>query len=333
LTFCCCVGIISSAQAQEEGASSRSSYDYAFVGTIDDDSSNLAGPGSDQAYTGGYRYSFVFTKDKTPWWASVDENLTPIHQRTFGIAISQELFTPDDIYSSNFLPNDRPYAAWFFLGLSSSYQTEFSNSMFEMDIGTVGPDAQGQQLQNGIHEILGDRFANGWANQLYSEPTLQFFYQRRFSSLGGSVSIETPKRFDFIPYYSIAVGNVYDVASVGGYLRWGLGDLPNDFGPSRPTSKSGDGYARLQGRAPSSDLYFFGGLEGSFVARNMFLDGNTFRPSPRVTKYPLVAQSDFGVGKQFRRWSLEWHFVTDSPEFVEKSAFNSYSSVTLTIVY
>ena len=42
-------------------------------------------------------------------------------------------------------------------------------------------------------------------------------------------------------------------------------------------------------------IYGFVGAQGRAVARNIFLDGNSFRSSPSVDKEPLVADLQAGV--------------------------------------
>jgi hypothetical protein len=308
---------------------------------VEDDSPSVGGPDSDQAYTGGYRLSFLSLNEELPWWLQLTSIPHPeiVEKNSSiksisGISISQQVYTPDDIYTARVLSDDRPYAAWIYLGLMSNYQNEDHSYMLELDIGTVGPSAKGEQLQNGIHSILGDRFANGWANQLADEPTLQFFYQQRQKYLGLS-SEARGKYLDIIPFYGGAFGNVAINVHVGGYIRYGWGGLPEDFGPTRSSASDGDSFYSLDALTVSrTSFYLFAGGRGTVVGRNIFLDGNTFRSTPHlVTKYPVVFESEFGFASQFYTWNVIWRFVTRSPEFIEKSAFNSFGSVTVMHTY
>jgi hypothetical protein len=77
-------------------------------------------------------------------------------------------------------------------------------------------------------------------------------------------------------------------------------------------------------------FYGFIGGQVNAVAHNIFLDGNTFRHSPHVTKYPVTLENEFGFGAQLHRWSYVWRFVTRSPEFKEKREFNSFASISIT---
>ena len=69
-------------------------------------------------------------------------------------------------------------------------------------------------------------------------------------------------------------------------------DLQRDFGPPRVRpALAGSGMFRPTGQF---SWYVFGGAEGRVVARDIFLDGNTFRDSLSVDKKRFVA--DFQVG-------------------------------------
>ena len=49
----------------------------------------------------------------------------------------------------------------------------------QLDVGLVGPAAGGAFVQNNFHRFIGDTTANGWANQLHNEPTLDLTFERR----------------------------------------------------------------------------------------------------------------------------------------------------------
>src|SRR3546814_17784538 len=97
---------------------------------------------------------------------------------------------------------------------------------------------------------------------------------------------------DVTPHLGAALGNVYTYGAGGLTLRFGE-DLPDDYGPPRiRPALPGSDYFR-----PTDDFgwYFFAGAEGRIVARNIFLDGNTFKDSHSVDKRPLVADLQAGL--------------------------------------
>src|SRR3546814_8870959 len=102
---------------------------------------------------------------------------------------------------------------------------------------------------------------------------------------------------DVTPHLGAALGNVYTYGAGGLTLRFGE-DLPDDYGPPRiRPALPGSDYFR-----PTDDFgwYFFAGAEGRIVARNIFLDGNTFKDSHSVDKRPLVADLQAGIAVNLR---------------------------------
>src|SRR5260221_14027583 len=87
-----------------------------------------------------------------------------------------------------------------------------------------------------------------------------------------------------------ALGNVFTYANTGAVVRFGH-NLPSDIpvthislGPPR------DGYRGT----PEFGWYVWAGVDGRYVARNIFLDGNTFKDSPSVDRKPFGWDAELG---------------------------------------
>ncbi|HEY2855439.1 MAG TPA: lipid A-modifier LpxR family protein, partial [Gemmatimonadaceae bacterium] len=87
------------------------------------------------------------------------------------LALAQEIYTPRHNAPSP-LPGDRPYAAWLFgeYGYHTLHGPWFGR--FAMRGGVTGPPALGEQVQNGIHRLLGNHLELGWAHQLPTRATI-----------------------------------------------------------------------------------------------------------------------------------------------------------------
>ncbi len=316
---------------------SKPAVGRAFSFYIENDTNKIGGPGSDDAYSNGFKFAYTYAEDKIPIWVkpltswSDDLQQNFAKSRTnFGFSFAQQIYTPSNTADPDLIPDDRPYAAWLYVGLTANFRTSTRSHSLELDLGMVGPSALGKQVQNNFHRIIDQPATQGWKNQLNDEPTAELSYQERLRLL--DLREHDQSYFDFIPYFGLALGNVLDSAHVGAMARIGL-NLPDDFGPSRPSELGGDAYISPKLDDPHDkkfSLYAFGGIRGNAVARNIFLDGNTFRDSHHVTKYPFVLETEFGVGTQIYRWGLVWRFVTRSPEFKEKEQVNSFASVSIT---
>lgn len=326
-----------SARAESSGSfepNSKKKQGSAFAFYIENDSSNVGGPGSDQGYTNGVKFSYIYAEDHVPKWSKnslqdlrwLDHDLDK-SKVNFEISLGQQIYTPNNIASPNLIPDDRPYAGWLYVGLATNLKEEFASHFFELDIGLVGPSALGKQIQNGYHKIVEKAPAQGWSHGLNDEPTLQLFYQKRFKYLNR-------QNFDLIPFYGAALGNVQIAVHVGGLARLGV-NLPNDFGPSRPSASDGDSFVPTTPSQSDHQLgyYIFGSVRGNAIARNMFLDGNTFQSSHHVTKYPFNFDTEFGLGMQLFPVAVVWRYVVRSPEFKERSIFNGFGCLNITYFF
>lgn len=307
-----------------------------FSASIENDSRRIGGPNSDNGYTSGFRFALTHAKDTPPSWAPQltgwSDNLKKEFEKSttnFGISINQKIYTPEDTDATEPIPDDRPYAAWLYLGFTANYKTDTHSNSLELDLGVVGPPAMGEQFQNGFHELIDVPPAKGWEHQLPTELILQlsYFQKVRFVDV---LDNTTGRMFDVIPYLGGSFGNALIAAHTGVIGRLGI-NIPNDFGPTRPSA--GDGIMVKDPKDYSEDLpwhaYIFGAVRGSAIAHNIFLDGSIFQNSPSVTRKPLVAETEFGYGIQYKSLSFIWRFVTVSPEFEERPNFHSFASLTL----
>jgi len=298
---------------------------------------------TDRHYTNGLKVSWMSapTTDLPDWLKSLsapplfglftnDENITGATHRV-GVSLAHLIFTPDDTDNPAPSYNDRPYAAW--LHTTFTLQSVRSNDVGEswqdqwaLDVGVIGPDAGGEQVQNGWHKLINVERAEGWDHQLKNELGLNLSFERAWRSN----IFETSKVFglstDIIPYSSLALGNISTYAGAGAVWRIGP-SLPDDFGPPRiyPASGGSEWFHASSG----FDWYLFAGVEGRAVARDIFLDGNTFRDSQSVDKRPFVG--DFKLGAVAVIGGARLSFTHDfrSHEFYGQPKIDQFGSLTL----
>lgn len=135
---------------------------------------------------------------------------------------------------------------------------------------------------------------------------------------------------DFTPYAGGNVGNVLTQAAAGGMLRVGF-DLPADFGPPRiRPSLTGSDYF-----LPQRDFgwYLFAGVEGRAIARNIFLDGNTFRDGPHVSKKPLVGDLQMGVAMAIGGTRVSYTHVFNTKEFYGQRGGDTFGSFSVSFLF
>ena len=104
-------------------------------------------------------------------------------------------------------------------------------------------------------------------------------------------------------------------------------DLPADYGTPRirPSLPGSEFFVPRRSFAG----YVFAGLEGRAVARNIFLDGNTFKDSHSVEKYPFVGDFQGGVALLGFGVRAAFTYVFRTEEFVEQNSPDKFGAITL----
>ncbi|MEW6614569.1 MAG: lipid A deacylase LpxR family protein [Thermodesulfobacteriota bacterium] len=257
----------------------------------------------------------------------------PERQRMVSLSLGQNIYTPEDKERSDLIRNDRPYAGITYLGLGLHSKNQRQMDTFELDLGIVGRHSYAEDCQKVVHNWIGSVDPKGWENQLHDEPVLNIYFERKWKVL--QTKVAGSLGFDCIPHMGIAMGNIYTGANLGGQVRLGW-NLPNDFGTYliRPGSDSSapvnDGDPRFFRRF---GIHLFFAVDGNAVARNIFLDGNTFRDSHSVDKKPLVADFIGGVGMIIYRFKITYSYVYRTKEFDTQKEEQHFGAISVSITF
>ena len=180
---------------------------------------NLAGKGTDRAYTNGLRLELFYEKKKLSllrlddWLPKAGNNSTI----TYGWALMQMMFTPMDLTNPNYQAGDYPYSGVLLLShsLISNNKIKKYNFRTEMLAGVRGPAALAEQSQILIHRLTGDHKPKGWQNQLNTKLllNLSFTAEKHIAGAGNPVEI--------IAGASLATGTLTNAVSVYPLIRLG----------------------------------------------------------------------------------------------------------------
>lgn len=239
--------------------------------------------------------------------------------------LGQSIFTPENHRVSNPSLNDRPYAGWLYTGFNFIQDSDAQQlTSLQFLGGIVGSWALGRQVQNNVHALFGEQLARGWNHQLGNEFGFTASWERKWRF---NHELATGYSWEILPGAGITAGNVFTYAEVGFLVRWGRG-LKADWGPDmiRP-GNSGTSYLSGGRAGVKCGWDFFFGTQGRAVARNIFLDGNTFQNSRSVVKEHLVADLIVGV-ELFSMRSLRFGFsmVARTPEFRKQMGMDTFGS-------
>jgi hypothetical protein len=273
-----------------------------------------------------------------PFVPFIDE---PQAARTFAFSLGQNMYTPDDIEPTALIRDDRPYAGWLYGALTFQTRTRRRQDTFDLQLGIVGPASFGEQTQDFVHRLRGIDRPQGWAHQIRNEPGIVLAYERASRTrdlFGGGRGIEA----DLVTRYGVTLGNVATYLGAGVQLRLGT-SLPDEYGyaPIRPGNVTQIGDLPISGtpnltasgsiaRARKQlSLHAFIGVDARAVARDIFLDGNTYRDSHSVEREPLIADVFFGLSLRYRDFSVVLARVVRSREFQGQDKKHQFGSISL----
>ncbi len=257
---------------------------------------------------------------------------TGTEQFRYGVFLGQSIFTPQNLTRVRPDPRDRPYAGWLYGGTNMYRDAGKTLDKAQVTIGLVGPDAKGGEAQNWWHEYtygtLGASRVEGWNAQLRNEPGIVLSQNRIWRHVISAGEFDV----DLLPQVNASLGNVLTYAGAGGLIRFGE-RLDVDWGPPRiePALSGSDFINRgnLDGRWFA--WYLFAGSEARIVARNIFLDGNTFTDSASVDKENLVADFVGGVSMTTQIGRLTGSYTLRTKEFSNQERNDEFISITLSV--
>ncbi|HEY8368606.1 MAG TPA: lipid A deacylase LpxR family protein [Thermodesulfobacteriota bacterium] len=286
----------------------------------------------DQHYTNGIRLAWLSAADRVPGFLRRAVGVLPMfrhegHARV-EYAAGQSMYTPADVRRPDPDPDDRPYAGWLYGSVGLALEHGRTLDRLELAVGIVGPAALAEETQRFVHELIGDDPAEGWSAQLRNEPGIVLTYERAWR---GILSVPLgPFALDLSPHLGAAVGNVFTYANAGATLRLGP-DLPLDYGPPRiEPSLPGSGFF---GPRNGFGWYLFAEVDGRAVARNIFLDGNTWKDSRSVDKEPFVADLRAGLALTFGRVQIAYTQVVRTREFKTQGEHDEFGTVSVSFRY
>ena len=294
--------------------------------------------GTDQYYTNGLKFSWI-----SPDISKDDEcNTVYRYARSFlqrirydestrssriSATIGQNIYIPTEDLSLAQLRNDRPCAGWTYVGTAIHTTDGYTLDTWEIQLGIVGPDAFAEDTQRLIH-------GTQWHYELKNEPGLTLSGERKWRV---HENLHTPIAYDVITHAGITVGNVTTFINAGGEIRAGC-NIPKDFGTATIRRA---GYTRIPAHAPDRPVneeehvgwYLFAAIDGRIVARDIFLDGNTFTDSPSVEKELCVADVTAGIAVTMNGITLSVAHVMRTEEFAGQESDHQFGSILLSFPF
>lgn len=246
--------------------------------------------------------------------------------------VGQIMNTPSDTSLTDPDPRDRPYSGLLFLGVSTQIRKGNDFHGLKFVTGVVGPWSLAKETQIWWHRIVGAKRPMGWHHQLRNEPifNLVYEYRRKYELFNSDSGFSS----DLIPIAGAMAGNVLDQAQIGlqGRIGW---HIPDEFGT---TLLRGMGNLTLPkyketGKLSRTGFYIFGDVGFRAVARDLQLEGNTFRDSPGVKIRNFVPTAEVGMAVYFNIFQITASYVVSGREFDFQPHTSQYGTIALTVFF
>lgn len=289
------------------------------------------GSGYDRDYTNGLRLTWFNVGAAQPFYVDWIDRLVPTFEvnktTTTYFSFGHNLYTPHDIDIDYLDPQDRPYAAFLYGSAGISTITDRHMDDVEFTLGWIGPSALGEEIQDNFHRLINaDYQPKGWQYQLRDEPGIMLSWERSWPA-HYTAQIGDKLHGRFSPHIGVTLGNIYTYANAGfifdltpANMRWQT--QPVRVRPAIP----GSGYFDS---SHNHGWMAFVGYDARLMARNIFLDGNTFKDSHSVSKRPLVHDLAVGLAYNYKNFRMSYTANWRSREFksplAQSSSFGAIS--------
>lgn len=201
--------------------------------------------------------------------------------------IGQDIYTPNDKTTLTPIVGQRPYNAWLYMGMTYQIEAEDFDSLFsfKFDVGSRGPRALGEDVQNNLHDLINVPKALGWDSQTKNEYGNVFTFTVEKSLL--DILIDSRRELTHLSAYaSTEAGTIWRTYTAG---------VSAAFGYNTP-------YYNTQINFPEKDtFYLFGNLQLTYVDENRLLEGNS--------NYNVIKE------KNIKRYDVGLNWDTDSVRF------------------
>ena len=282
---------------------------------------------SDQYYTSGLRLGYVSPTTAVPGFLDrLGHGLWGDGVQRVSLNLSQSLFTPHDTQTYSPSPRDRPYAAVLAVTGQLIHDTDTERTVLSVELGAIGPIAQGKEVQNGFHSIIGDTGNKGWPTQLRNGFIGEVTPERTWRIPVGSIG---PLALDALPSITVGLGNLRDYVQAGFVFRIGQG-LDSDFGVSRiqPGISGTDAYTPTRPVA----WYVFAGADGQAVGRDATLNGDPQAGGRHVAPKWDVGELELGAAIMLRGVRVTYSQTWQTQEFrTQRSGLFNFGSVAASV--
>lgn len=218
--------------------------------------------------------------------------------------------------------HDRPFAAYFFgeYGKSRFYKNQ-NILTTKLQIGVIGANAKGKELQNFIHSIYNYPKAMGWKEQIKSAigVNLELNYNKYLSKISTNY-------FDFSNYSTVRVGTIFTDISAGIYTRLGFKKLQKLYNSTAFHSN-----LNTEKNINYSESYLYFKPLISYVVYDATIQGSFLNTNSPITYEIMPFKFSLEIGYRYNwnrfNYGYTFHYHTKKLKSIRVKNSNTYGSI------
>jgi len=233
-----------------------------------------------------------------------------------GYFLGQNLYTPDFVDEPQKREkHDMKFAGWLYAGAFAQRAADNQMEHLELNLGVIGPVAEGSETQEFVHHFIHVGQPKGWQDQLGDEFHADLMWLRRERLPG---LFKRTENFDMHIEYGGTAGTLQRNAEASIIFRYGI-NIPNDFGPGRLAAPAS---ACIDKPANKQSFYLFTRAGGKLVQYNRFLSG--------LDAERVVGQWQIGGVYRYKDFEFIMSETFLTREYKEQESTDSYGAINLT---
>ncbi|WP_024852241.1 lipid A-modifier LpxR family protein [Hydrogenovibrio kuenenii] len=262
--------------------------------------------GTDREYTAGSHFYWTENSIKlneqifSPLFKPLRPHFSPKSDQIDQLILATEIYTLRKKDGNQIEPLANTGWTYFAFRHIESYQKQQLG--MELNLGWIGPGSGGEEIQNGVHKLIGNSNERGWNHQYPNQPTINF-------NLSIQSDISQLSNDSFHSFYTLSgqLGTLRTNLGGGLGIDYASNCSPNFFDNQLNTIKFGWGWG----------WFVYSTINVNYEIYNRITDGRLFTDDrPLVNRRKFFPLFDVGIGLTHNQFSVNYS-TKSTPQYYD----------------
>jgi hypothetical protein len=272
--------------------------------------------GQDRYYTNGL---FIYFRHASP----AEKLGKRLEKFIYELTAGQKMYNPISGNVGNQAKQDRPFAAYLYAGGGAHFFYKKESVLkVNLELGTIGPDALGEEAQKLLHKLVGFYEINGWQYQVNNELAANLGLQ--YTKL---LHRSAANNLDFAIETYLNAGTTFSGAGVGILFR--TGQLNQLFHTAYTNAAIGNN--ENTARLVKKEFFFYAKPQLNYVAYDATIQGSMFNNHSPVTfgTKPVVFAQQLGFNVSSPRFTFDFGLIFKTKEVKSTAKAHQYGTISM----